>query len=334
MEDIMNYKLTSIDTNKYCFRPSTKEFGLTIKKLIKEKNIAIEELADQCYVTTKAVERWIQGHCYPELETLITLANILGVSIQSLIQPKASCKTTYRFNPDNNDSYDIFYLNETSLDKCERFKYLFIKYFTNWLSASEMDEFTSCAKEVYECSSLSKKYFDKDNCSIKEYLSLVDKKVKQTLFNDENHEYRLDDTTNDQEILFEASKYLELFRGDTFVTDFVCNEFNFDHIAQILLLMSNIELTALFSALKKLGLQNLYEQCEDILSVVKISNRLLALETNIDLEAYNDISKLLENDSFDEEEIDKAAKIYSLISVYIEELKKHSYEEFCEEIGE
>lgn len=61
------------------------EFGENLKKAREEKGITQQTLAEQLYVTRQAVSRWEGGSRYPDLLTTKCIANILGVSIDSLV---------------------------------------------------------------------------------------------------------------------------------------------------------------------------------------------------------------------------------------------------------
>lgn len=61
------------------------EFGENLKRAREEKGITQQTLAEQLYVTRQAVSRWENGSRYPDLLTTKCIANILGVSIDSLV---------------------------------------------------------------------------------------------------------------------------------------------------------------------------------------------------------------------------------------------------------
>lgn len=66
----------------------TEKMGALIAKMRKEKGLTQKELADQLHVTDRAVSKWERGICCPDISLLEDLANILGVSISSLLMEK------------------------------------------------------------------------------------------------------------------------------------------------------------------------------------------------------------------------------------------------------
>lgn len=61
------------------------ETGTIIFKLRKEKNMTQKELANLLHVSDKAVSKWERGESYPDVALLPLLSNILGVSIDKLL---------------------------------------------------------------------------------------------------------------------------------------------------------------------------------------------------------------------------------------------------------
>lgn len=61
------------------------EFGEKVKQARENKGMTQQTLADSLYVTRQAVSKWECGSRYPDLLTTKCLANILGVSIDSLV---------------------------------------------------------------------------------------------------------------------------------------------------------------------------------------------------------------------------------------------------------
>ncbi|MCR5223771.1 MAG: helix-turn-helix domain-containing protein, partial [Bacilli bacterium] len=62
-----------------------KRIGHFIAKLRKEKNLTQQELADQLYVTDRAVSHWENGRRLPDISLLKNISDILGVSVNELI---------------------------------------------------------------------------------------------------------------------------------------------------------------------------------------------------------------------------------------------------------
>ena len=60
-------------------------FGEKIKKLRTENGLTQEQLADKLYVTRTAVSKWETGRGLPAIDTLKEMAELFGVSLDSLI---------------------------------------------------------------------------------------------------------------------------------------------------------------------------------------------------------------------------------------------------------
>lgn len=66
-----------------------KSMGEIICTLRKEKNMTQKELADQLNITDKAVSKWERNIAFPDTATIPKLAEILGVSVEELMNAKA-----------------------------------------------------------------------------------------------------------------------------------------------------------------------------------------------------------------------------------------------------
>ena len=79
----------------------TEKMGALIAKMRKEKGLTQKELALQLHVTDRAVSKWERGICCPDISLLEDLANILGVSISSLLngeeEVEKAIKTTITY---------------------------------------------------------------------------------------------------------------------------------------------------------------------------------------------------------------------------------------------
>lgn len=64
----------------------TVRFGKFIRDMRKEKGLTQKQLADLLYVSDKAVSKWENGACFPDIKVLDSLAEQLGVSILELMQ--------------------------------------------------------------------------------------------------------------------------------------------------------------------------------------------------------------------------------------------------------
>ena len=80
---------------------NTEKIGSLIAKLRKEKGLTQKELADQLHITDRAVSKWERGLGCPDISLLDDLANILGVSISSLLngeeEVEKAIKTTITY---------------------------------------------------------------------------------------------------------------------------------------------------------------------------------------------------------------------------------------------
>ncbi len=61
-------------------------FHEKLQKLRKEKGLSQETLAEMLNVSRQAVSKWESGQSYPEMDKLITLSDIFGVTLDSLIK--------------------------------------------------------------------------------------------------------------------------------------------------------------------------------------------------------------------------------------------------------
>ena len=67
-------------------------FGMMVSSLRKEKGMTQLELADKMGVTDKAVSKWERDLSYPDINSISKLAEILGVSVDELMQNKTNVK--------------------------------------------------------------------------------------------------------------------------------------------------------------------------------------------------------------------------------------------------
>lgn len=65
-----------------------KLFGSFIAQKRKEKSMTQQDLADKVYVSAQAVSKWERGKSLPDITLLMPLANILDVSLVSLLEGK------------------------------------------------------------------------------------------------------------------------------------------------------------------------------------------------------------------------------------------------------
>ena len=67
---------------------ANRTMGETISMLRKEKGLTQRELAEMLHITDKAVSKWEREQSYPDIGTIPRLAEILGVSVEELMQIK------------------------------------------------------------------------------------------------------------------------------------------------------------------------------------------------------------------------------------------------------
>ncbi len=65
---------------------NTINTGRFIYELRKEKGLTQKELAENLNVTDKAVSKWETGKCAPDISLLVSLSEILGVSVVEILQ--------------------------------------------------------------------------------------------------------------------------------------------------------------------------------------------------------------------------------------------------------
>lgn len=63
--------------------------GEIISTLRKEKGMTQKDIADKLGITDKAVSKWERDVAFPDTATIPKLAEILGVSVEELMQAKA-----------------------------------------------------------------------------------------------------------------------------------------------------------------------------------------------------------------------------------------------------
>ena len=71
-----------------------KTLGMMIAELRKEKGMTQLELAEKMGVTDKAVSKWERDLSCPDINSLANLAEILGVSVDELMQIKKDAENT------------------------------------------------------------------------------------------------------------------------------------------------------------------------------------------------------------------------------------------------
>lgn len=69
-----------------------KKTGTIIAKKRKEKGLTQEQLADKLGVTNKAVSKWENGRCMPDLAIIQSLCSLLGISVEELLNGEEDCE--------------------------------------------------------------------------------------------------------------------------------------------------------------------------------------------------------------------------------------------------
>lgn len=69
---------------------ANQSMGEIISTLRKEKGMTQKDIADKLGITDKAVSKWERDVAFPDTATIPKLAEILGVSVEDLLQAKAA----------------------------------------------------------------------------------------------------------------------------------------------------------------------------------------------------------------------------------------------------
>lgn len=80
-----------------------KTIGENIAYFRKQKKMTQEELAEQLNVTAQAVSKWECDSSYPDIETMQTLAKILGISVDMLLNGTPELPQTQEGTPETID---------------------------------------------------------------------------------------------------------------------------------------------------------------------------------------------------------------------------------------
>ena len=76
-------------------------FGVMVARLRKERGMTQSDLAEKMCVTDKAVSKWERDISYPDIASLPKLAEILGVSVDELMQANNRAATPQASNAHN-----------------------------------------------------------------------------------------------------------------------------------------------------------------------------------------------------------------------------------------
>ena len=75
---------------------TNKSMGEIISTLRREKGMTQKELADMLNITDKAVSKWERDIACPDTQTIPKLAEILGVSVEELMNAKSVHSTGHK----------------------------------------------------------------------------------------------------------------------------------------------------------------------------------------------------------------------------------------------
>lgn len=62
------------------------ELGSHIKEHRKELGLSKDDLAERIYVSRQTISNWECGRTYPDVQSLLLLSNVFGVTVDSLIK--------------------------------------------------------------------------------------------------------------------------------------------------------------------------------------------------------------------------------------------------------
>ena len=78
---------SNICTIRYTvFEVKKMNFGIKLQILRKDKRLSQEDLAEQLGVSRQAVSKWERGEGYPEIDTVIVISNLFGVTLDYLLK--------------------------------------------------------------------------------------------------------------------------------------------------------------------------------------------------------------------------------------------------------
>lgn len=75
---------------------ANRTMGELISTLRREKGMTQRELADLLNITDKAVSKWERDLSFPDTQSIPKLAELLGVSVEELLQAKAAPTTGHK----------------------------------------------------------------------------------------------------------------------------------------------------------------------------------------------------------------------------------------------
>ena len=75
---------------------ANKSMGEIVSTLRKEKGMTQKQLADMLNITDKAVSKWERDIAWPDTQSIPKLAEILGVSVEELMNAKSAPTTGHK----------------------------------------------------------------------------------------------------------------------------------------------------------------------------------------------------------------------------------------------
>ena len=121
---------------------NTEKIGSLIAKLRKEKGLTQKELADQLHITDRAVSKWERGLGCPDISLLDDLANILGVSISSLLNGEEEVEKAIKTT--------ITYVTESRKQKVKQFVNQFLLMTMSFLLVFTLLLFLNVERRFYQ----------------------------------------------------------------------------------------------------------------------------------------------------------------------------------------
>ena len=92
------------------------DFGMKLQSLRKEKGLSQEALAEKLHVSRQAVSKWESGAGYPEMDKLILISDLFGVTIDYLI------KDSHESVPDDQRAESKYFMNSQKIKEYMNFK--------------------------------------------------------------------------------------------------------------------------------------------------------------------------------------------------------------------
>lgn len=77
---------------------SSSKLGRSLEKIRNSKNLSQVEVGDKIHVSPKTLSKWEHGDCYPDIQSIESLAELYGVSLNDLLN-KNPDDYLKKFNP-------------------------------------------------------------------------------------------------------------------------------------------------------------------------------------------------------------------------------------------